>query len=76
MQQFAKTAALSVTQQGIDTGASYLNNEVNATGGAIKHLRIVGRKLLITKFIWFCQWWRFISGLSCALKFGYYIDSL
>ena len=41
----AKNAALSVAQQGIDTGASYLNNKVNAMGGALKRHRIVGRKV-------------------------------
>ncbi len=41
----AKNAALSVEQQGIDTGASYLNNKVNAMGGALKRHRVVGRKV-------------------------------
>ena len=45
----AKNAALSVEQQGIDTGASYLNNKVNGTGGALKPRRIVGRKVVNKK---------------------------
>ena len=41
----AKTGALSMAQQGIDAGASYLNNKVNGIGGALKHHRIVGRRV-------------------------------
>jgi hypothetical protein len=41
----AKTGALSIAQQGIDAGANYLNNKVNAMGGALKRHRIVGRKV-------------------------------
>ena len=39
----AKTGALSVAQQGIDTGASYLNNKINGMG-VVPHRRIVGRR--------------------------------
>jgi hypothetical protein len=39
----AKTGALSVAQQGIDTGANYLNNKINGMG-AVSHRRIVGRR--------------------------------
>ena len=39
----AKTGALSVAQQGIDTGASYLNNKITGMG-AVAHRRIVGRR--------------------------------
>ena len=39
----AKTGALSIAQQGIDAGASYLNNKINGTG-AVSHRRIVGRR--------------------------------
>jgi hypothetical protein len=44
----AKTGALSVAQQGIDTGASYLNNKINGMG-AVPHRRIVGRRSVSKK---------------------------
>ena len=40
----AKTGALSVAQQGIDAGKSYLNDKINNIGGAVSHRRIVGRR--------------------------------
>jgi len=39
----AKTGAMTMAQQGIETGANYLNNKVNGMG-AVSHRRIVGRK--------------------------------
>ena len=39
----AKTGAMAMAQQGIETGANYLNSKINGTG-AISHRRIVGRK--------------------------------
>ena len=42
----AKTGAMAMAQQGIETGANYLNNKVDAIGGALKHHRIVGRKIV------------------------------
>jgi hypothetical protein len=44
----AKTGALSVAQQGIDTGTNYLNHRINNIGGAIK-LRGVVRRRSINK---------------------------
>ena len=45
MGNIAKTGALSVAQQEIDAGENYLNSKVNGMGGALKHRRIVGRKV-------------------------------
>jgi hypothetical protein len=39
----AKTGALSIAQQGMDAGTTYLNNKINGTG-ALPHRRIVGRR--------------------------------
>lgn len=44
----AKTGAMTMAQQGIETGANYLNNKVNGMG-AVSHRRIVGRKAVNKK---------------------------
>ena len=45
----AKTGALSIAQQGMDAGASYLNNKINSVGGALKFRGLSGRKTIKKK---------------------------
>jgi hypothetical protein len=45
----AKTGALNIAQQGIDAGASYLNNKVSGMGVVQKTRRIVGRRVVQKK---------------------------